>query len=131
MTGEASKPRRASWSTGGGRSGVAARLVLIIAVCVLPAIGIYVAIGWMLWEDRKAQLEDLVLQQAQLLAGNVSGISGGAQILLAAAEEFRQVRSFGDECNARLTALDRKAPGFLFLIYIDPEGTVRCASNSR
>src|SRR4051812_22748445 len=122
--------RRIWRSRATGRAGVAMRLLLIIAGCVLPAIGFYAAIGWTLWEARKAQLADLAIQQAELLAGDIHGISGSARILLTVAADFNQGQSIDNACTERLVALDRKASGFLFLAFVDAGGQIRCASDS-
>ncbi len=108
---------------------VSTRLLLIIAACLVPAIGLYAMIGWTLWADRKAQLGELALQQAELLAGDVSSIAEGARILLAGAAEFHQVRALGSECSSRLTSLQRNTPSFAFLAYVDAAGQIRCASD--
>ena len=43
--------------------------------------------------------------------------------------EFRQVRTFGSGCADRLTSLQRHAPEFAFLAFVDAAGRVRCASD--
>ena len=105
------------------------RLMLVIALCLLPTIGLQVMLSWNQWVDRKAQLGELATHQAELLAGNLTGIVEGAQILLGAAAEFRQVRTLGEGCQLRLTNLRRHAPGFAFIAVLDAEGHVRCASD--
>ncbi|GGC54475.1 hypothetical protein GCM10011504_36070 [Siccirubricoccus deserti] len=108
---------------------VSTRILLIIATCLLPIIGLQVAVSWSQWAERKAQLDELAIHQAQLLAGNVDGIAQAARILLGAATEFRQIRTFGSDCGARLASLQHHAPGFVFVAAVDAAGRIRCASD--
>jgi signal transduction histidine kinase len=117
------------WRDRSGRLQISTRLLLIIASCLLPAIALYAVLGWSLWVERKAQLGDLVLQQAELLAGDLDSIAEGARILLSAAGEFHQIRALGSECSARLTGLQRNAPSFAFIAYVNGEGRIACASS--
>jgi signal transduction histidine kinase len=117
------------WRDRSGRLQISTRLLLIIASCLLPAVALYAVLGWSLWAERKAQLGDLVLQQAELLAGDLDSIAEGARILLSAAGEFHQIRALGSECSARLTGLQRNAPSFAFIAYVDGEGRIACASS--
>ena len=107
---------------------VSTRLLLIIATCLVPTIGLQVALGWSQWAERKAQLGDLVVHQAGLLAGNVEGVAEGARILLAAAAT-PQLRGSGDECGGPLANLRKEAPGFAFIALVEPEGRIACASD--
>jgi signal transduction histidine kinase len=116
------------WRERSGQMRISTRLMLIIAVCLLPAIGLYVAVGQSLWSEHKAQLADLALQQAELLAGDADSIAEGARILLGAASEFHQVRALGNECDDRLTGLQRGAPSFAFIASIDLDGQIMCGS---
>jgi signal transduction histidine kinase/ActR/RegA family two-component response regulator len=108
---------------------VSTRILLIIATCLLPTIGLQTAVSWSQWAERKAQLDELAIRQAQLLAGNVDGIAEGARILLGAATEFRQIHTFGSDCGARLASLRRHAQGFAFVAAVDADGRIRCASD--
>jgi signal transduction histidine kinase/CheY-like chemotaxis protein len=114
--------------TGGVR--LSTRLMLIIAICLLPTVALQVGLAWTQWAERKAQLGDLAIHQAELLAGNVQGIAETARILLASAAEFNQVRTHGSGCGARLASLRNNASGFAFLALVDADGAVRCASDS-
>ncbi len=108
---------------------VSTRLLLIIGTCLVPTVGLQVAVGWSQWAERKAQLGDLALHQAQLLAGNVEGIAEGARILLAAAAADPGLRGSGEGCGERLSTLREGAPGFAFIALVDAEGRVACASD--
>jgi hypothetical protein len=110
--------------------GLSTRLLLVIATCVVPTVAVQLAVTWNQWSERKAQLDSIVTQQAQLLAGNVESIVQGAKILLGAASEFRQVRHRDTGCSARLAALQRHAPGFAFIALVEADGSVKCASST-
>jgi signal transduction histidine kinase/ActR/RegA family two-component response regulator len=103
--------------------------MLIIAICLLPTVALQVGLAWTQWAERKAQLGDLAIHQAELLAGNVQGIAETARILLASAAEFNQVRTHGRGCGARLASLRNNASGFAFIALVDADGAVRCASD--
>jgi signal transduction histidine kinase/CheY-like chemotaxis protein len=104
------------------------RLTLIIALCLAPVVALQLVVSWSQWTERKAQLDNLAVQQAELLAGNVASIMGGARILLGAASEFLQVHTFGSGCAEGLAGLRRHAPEFLFVALLDATGQIRCTS---
>ena len=110
---------------------VSTRLLLVIATCLVPTVGLQVAVGWAQWAERKAQLGDLAVHQAGLLAGNVDGNAEGARLLLAAAVAAAapQSRGSGDGCGDRLAGLRQGAPGFAFIALVDAGGRVGCASD--
>src|SRR5215212_8419071 len=105
-------PRRRRLHTEGMR--ISGRLSLIIAICLLPVVGLQVAVSWGQWAERKAQLGDLAVHQAELLAGDLESIAEGARILLGAAAQSNQIRSRGENCGDRLAGLRRNAAGFAF-----------------
>jgi signal transduction histidine kinase/CheY-like chemotaxis protein len=108
---------------------ISTRLLLIVATCLLPILGLYAVVSWQQWSDRRRTLDTLAVQQARLLAGDVDSIVNGARILLGAAAQFRQVRILGEGCSDRLEAVLSAAPGFAFIAMVDPTGEVRCASD--
>ncbi|RAI58947.1 ATP-binding protein [Roseicella frigidaeris] len=110
---------------------LATRLVLIITTSLLPVFAMQVAIAWGQWSERKAQLGDLTIQQAQLLAGNLEGIAQGARILLGAATESEAVRQLAPGCDRQLARLRRHAPGYAFIALVDPAGNIACASDGK
>ncbi|WP_270937679.1 cache domain-containing protein, partial [Falsiroseomonas oryzae] len=106
------------------------RLLLLIGTCLLPLVVLQLGSTWAQWSDRKARLGSLATQQAHLLAGNVETIAEGARILLGAAAEFRQVRIRGEGCSNRLIRLREHAQGFAFIALVEPDGSMRCASEA-
>ncbi|WP_052388645.1 ATP-binding protein [Belnapia moabensis] len=105
------------------------RILLVIAICLLPTVALQFAFSWSQWTQRKAQLDTVAIRQAELLAGTASGIAEGARILLGAAAEYRQVRTYGADCSTRLSALRQYAFGYAFIALVDGTGQVRCASD--
>jgi signal transduction histidine kinase/ActR/RegA family two-component response regulator len=129
LDGQQAKKRSGRGS--GSSMRISTRILLIIATCLLPIIGLQLVVSWNQWAERKAQIDEIAVHQAQLLAGSVDGIAEAARILLGAATEFRQIRTFGADCGARMTSLQHHAPGFAFIAAVDAEGWVRCASDER
>jgi hypothetical protein len=105
------------------------RLLLIIAFCLVPTIGLQVAVSWSQWAERKTEVGDLAARQAALLAGYVESIGEGARLLLTTAAEFLQDHTNGAECSLRLAATQRKAPSFAFIALVDQHGQVLCTSD--
>jgi signal transduction histidine kinase len=119
--------RRDGLPRGGMR--ISTRLCIIIAICLLPIIGLQVAVSWSQWTERKAQLGALAVRQAELLAGNMDSITEGARILLGAAAEFNRAGMLDEGCGQRLAALQQRAAGFAFVALVDTAGRIRCASD--
>ena len=55
------------------------RLLLIVLTCLVPIIALAVWVEYGHWAERRAQLGDLALQQAELLNGDVESIADGAR----------------------------------------------------
>ena len=68
------------------------RLLFIVLTCLLPVIVLGVWVEYSHWAERRAQLGDLSLQQAQLLNGDVDSIAEGARTLLTAVAQLDEVR---------------------------------------
>ena len=108
---------------------ISTRLLLIIGICLVPTIGLQVAVSWVEWAERKAQVNDLAMHQVQLLAADTASIGEGMRLLLATAAEFHQVRTVGKECALRLTSIRRNAPSLAFIVLLDAHGQILCASD--
>jgi signal transduction histidine kinase len=122
-------PRGAGWRRGISGMPITIRLLLIIAFCLVPTIGLQVAVSWSQWAERKTEVSDLAARQAALLAGDVESIGEGARLLLTTAAEFLQDHTNGAECSLRLAATQRKAPSFAFIALVDQHGQVLCTSD--
>ncbi|HET7879894.1 MAG TPA: ATP-binding protein [Acetobacteraceae bacterium] len=109
---------------------ISLRLLLIIAFCLVPTIGLQVAVSWSQWSERKTQVGDLAGRQAALLAGDVESIGEGARLLLVTAAEFLQVRFDPTECSLRLAATQHGASSFAFIALADAKGRILCTSDS-
>ncbi|MBB5694895.1 response regulator [Muricoccus pecuniae] len=107
---------------------VSTRLLLIIAACLVPTLVLQVAVSWSQWAERKAQLDDLAVHQAELLAGTVDNIANSARILLGAAAELNPGPLPAEGCGRRLASLREHAAGFAFIALTSPDG-VTCASD--
>ena len=128
-------PSGASPESGGTRAGKASkgtrlitRLMLLVLVCLVPTVtlGIFVQLDER--AERKAQLSELVLRQAELLNGDIVSITQGARSLLFTAAEFGTVRELDRNCGPRLLAIKRNLPTYAFLAVIDGNGDLVCAS---
>ena len=106
------------------------RLLLIVLTCLVPIIALAVWVEYGQWAERRAQLGDLALQQAELLNGDVESIADGARILLSTVAQIRGVRDLAPDCDQRLADISRDLPMFAFLALIDADGSVACASRS-
>ena len=106
------------------------RLLLIVLTCLVPIIALAVWVEYGQWAERRAQLGDLALQQAELLNGDVESIADGARVLLSTVAQIRGVRDLALDCDQRLAGISRDLPMFAFLALIDADGSVACASRS-
>jgi signal transduction histidine kinase/ActR/RegA family two-component response regulator len=104
------------------------RLMLLVLVCLLPTVtlGVFVQIDER--AERKAQLSDLVLRQAELLNGDILSIAQGTRSLLVTAAEFDSVHRLDPRCADRLRAIKRNLPSYAFLALVGSDGAVVCAS---
>ncbi|HME20667.1 MAG TPA: response regulator [Acetobacteraceae bacterium] len=106
------------------------RLLLVVLTCLLPVILLGIWVEYSHWEERRAQLGDLSLQQAQLLNGDIDSITDGARTLLSAIAQFDEVRDATPTCGERLRATQRGLPMFAFVALLDADGLLICASES-
>jgi signal transduction histidine kinase/CheY-like chemotaxis protein len=107
---------------------LATRLLLIILTCLVPIIALAGWVEYSHWLERRTQLGDLALQQAELLNGDIASIADGARILLSTAAEFPEVRNLAPACGERLASVGRDLPMFAFVALVDQAGMVVCAS---
>ncbi len=105
------------------------RLLLVVLTCLLPVILLGVWIEYSHWQERRAQLGDLALQQAQLLNGDLASIAEGARTLLSAVAQLDEVRDATPGCAERLQATARSLPMFAFVALLDARGTLICSSD--
>jgi signal transduction histidine kinase/CheY-like chemotaxis protein len=106
------------------------RLLLIVLTCLVPIIALAVWVEYGHWAERRAQLGDLALQQADLLNGDIESIADGAHVLLSTVAEMPEVREPAPACDTRLAGIKRDLPMFAFIALIDADGGVVCTSRS-
>jgi signal transduction histidine kinase/ActR/RegA family two-component response regulator len=83
-----------------------------------------------LYTERHQQLSALVLRQAELANADMASIVDGAHQLGTLAGEFPSVRTLGQPCSDRLTALRQGLPQYRFLALFSPaDGSLLCASD--
>jgi signal transduction histidine kinase/ActR/RegA family two-component response regulator len=104
------------------------RLLLIVLTCLLPIMLLGVWVEYSHWIERREQLGDLALQQAQLLNGDVGSIAEGVRTLLSAVAQLDEVRDAMPTCSERLSATKRSLPMYAFVARLDADGKVVCAS---
>src|SRR4051794_38772951 len=92
------------WRHGISGMPITIRLLLIIAFCLVPTIGLQVVVSLSQWSERKTQVGALAAGRGALWGGDGERIGGGARLLLTTAAEFLQDRTSGVECSVRLAA---------------------------
>jgi PAS domain S-box-containing protein len=103
------------------------RLLLLALISVLPAIVIWTYTEVSLRRAREAEVNDLVIRQAQLAASEIEHIFGGINSLLLAVDETPSLRTFDTPvCNAYLNSLQQKVTHLVAIAALDLDGAVRC-----
>jgi hypothetical protein len=105
------------------------RLLLIVLTCLLPIILLGIYVEYSHWTERRAQLGDLSLQQAQLLNGDIDSIAEGARTLLSAVAQFDEVRHVAATCSDRLRATQKSLPIYRFVALLGADGRIFCTSD--
>ena len=104
------------------------RLLLIVLTCLLPIILLGIYVEYSHWAERRAQLGDLSLQQAQLLNGDIDSIAEGARTLLSAVAQLDEVHHVKATCNDRLRATQQSLPIYSFVALLGSDGRIDCTS---
>jgi signal transduction histidine kinase/CheY-like chemotaxis protein len=104
------------------------RLLLVMLTCLLPVIALGAWVEYSHWQERRVQLGDLSLQQAQLLNGDIDSIAEGARTLLSTAAQLDEVRDATPACGEALRAVQRNLQMFAFVAVLDASGNLICAS---
>jgi signal transduction histidine kinase/CheY-like chemotaxis protein len=104
------------------------RLLFMVLTCLLPLMLLGVWVEYSHWVERREQLGDLSLQQAQLLNGDVGSIADGVRTLLSAVAQLDDVRNLTPTCSERLRATQRSLPMYAFVALLDADGRVVCSS---
>ncbi len=103
------------------------RLLLLALISVLPAIVIWAFTEVSLRRAREAEVNELVIRQAQLVASEVDHIFDGIHSLLLAMDEAPAIRTFDmPACNTYLRSVHQKVPHVIAFVVLDVTGAVRC-----
>ncbi|MEZ0171601.1 sensor histidine kinase [Microvirga sp. TS319] len=103
------------------------RLLLLALISVLPALVIWAFTEVSLRRARQAEISELVIRQATLVASEVGHIFDGVHSLLLAMDETPSIRSFDmPACNAYLRSVHQKVPHIIAFVVLDLDGAVRC-----
>lgn len=104
------------------------RLLLLALISVLPAIVIWTYTEVSLRRAREAEVNDIVIRQAQLAASELDHIFNGVNTLLLAVDGTPAIRAFDTPvCNAYLRSLQKKVPHLIAFVAINLDGAVRCS----
>ena len=102
------------------------RLLVLVAIALLPAILI------LTWEElelrraREAEVRELALRYAQLAGSETNSILAGVETLLLAVGRAPIVRDAGPACTAYLAEVRTAAPALSAVAVLDREGRSRC-----
>ncbi|HEY8381412.1 MAG TPA: sensor histidine kinase [Microvirga sp.] len=109
------------------RLSLQARLLLLTALALTPALAILVYNEVSLRSAREAEVHELALRFGQLAAQELEGIVGGVESVLRTAARAPVTRSFDTEpCRSFLSDVQAQSPNLTTLTVIDLEGRVRC-----
>jgi signal transduction histidine kinase/ActR/RegA family two-component response regulator len=111
-----------------GSMRLSTRLLLVVLSGLLPVIVLGVWVEYTHREERRAELGDLSMQQAQLLAGDVASIAEVARTLLTVVAQLDEVHDPTTTCDERLRTTQRSLPIFEFVALLNAEGKTVCAS---
>ena len=108
---------------------LAVRLLLLVALALLPPLAIQAWTGLEQRHEREAALRAEAVAQTRALQVDVARVAEGARQLLAAIAELPAVRD-GDAagCTAYLQAMARQYPTYSLLAVNDAQGLILCSS---
>ncbi len=105
------------------------RLLLLALISVLPALVIWAFTEVSLRRAREAEVNDLLIRQAQLAASELDHIFNGVNSLLLAMDETGSIRTFDTpNCIPYLEAVQKKVPYIVAFVALDLDGAVRCSN---
>jgi signal transduction histidine kinase len=106
-----------------------ARLMLLVAVALLPALAIQAYTELDLRRQRETELHQLALRQARLVQADLESILEGARSLLAAMSHMGAVSGLeGANCNARLAELAPQFSAWRSFAVIDAGERLVCSN---
>ncbi len=106
------------------------RLLVLVAVALLPAIGIQAYNEFDLRRTRQIEVQGHALNLAELAAAEQRQIVQGIHQALIALSELPAIKAKdADGCNAYLAKIKRRYPGFISFLVVDLDGTSFCNAN--
>jgi PAS domain S-box-containing protein len=110
-------------------SSLRVRLVLLVLLAVLPALGLVLYTAWDQHRHARAAVQRDALRLAELAATDHQLLVDGARQFLTALARVREVRERTPEtCNPLLADLRARDPRYANLLVADPAGSVVCSA---
>jgi PAS domain S-box-containing protein len=110
---------------------ILSRLLLLVAVALLPAIAIQAYNEFDLRRVRQVEVQNQALSLAKLAAAEQEQIVQGIRQVLIALSELRAIKARDSKtCNAYLAGMKPRFPAFLTFIVTDLDGQPFCNTNS-
>jgi signal transduction histidine kinase/CheY-like chemotaxis protein len=114
---------------GGGPTNLFTRLLIVVAVATLPAVGVLAYLEHNLRTDSRARMADEALRQAELLNADMSNVVEGARQLSLAITHFAAVQTANPACRSNLLELLADLPSYNLLSVIGGDGEVICSTD--
>jgi signal transduction histidine kinase/CheY-like chemotaxis protein len=106
---------------------LAIRLLLLILICLAPMVGAQLFVQFDLRQERRAQLGELAMRQAELANSDLVSIVDGTRQLAATVGQF--AAALDPACPERMTSLIHDLPNYKFIAFYDAGGHAVCASD--
>ena len=107
------------------------RLFVLVAVALIPTIAIQAYNEFQLRRARQIEVQAQALNLAELAAAEQRQIVMGMHQALIALSELPAIKAKDTEgCNAYLTRIKRRYPGFISFIMVDTNGDAFCDTNT-
>ena len=105
---------------------LAMRLLLLILICLAPMVGAQIFVQFDLGQERRAQLGELAMRQAELANSDLVSIIDGTRQLAATVGQLAAASDPG--CSERVARLIHDLPTYKFIAFYDASGRAICAS---
>ena len=107
------------------------RLFVLVAVALLPAVAIQVYNEFDLRRARQVEVQNQALSLAKLAAAEQQQIVQGIRQVLIALSELSAIKAKDAQgCNAYLSKINQRYPGFITFIVVDMNGSSFCDATS-
>lgn len=112
------------------RSSLPWRLLGLLAVAILPALGAMVFVQIELRNERMQRASDNAVHQAELLSGDMKTLVDGARQLAFAIAHSDSIVPSAPSCTASLDALRQGLGGYVLVAVLTTDGRVLCAARA-